>query len=130
MNAPRSGCPRQPPSLPRVADRSEERIASNILADRLRRLEKAGLVSRRDDPCLDNRILLMRQTKTAAVSRIPHFFFLRSALDVTEDRSPPVGFWEAEGPFVTINAVAFIHSKRLNPAVELFVIVQSNGLMF
>ena len=30
--------------------RSEERIASNILADRLTRLEKAGLVSRRDDP--------------------------------------------------------------------------------
>jgi DNA-binding HxlR family transcriptional regulator len=28
--------------------RSEERIASNILADRLTRLEKAGLVSRRD----------------------------------------------------------------------------------
>jgi DNA-binding HxlR family transcriptional regulator len=30
--------------------RSEERIASNILADRLTRLEKAGLVSRRDEP--------------------------------------------------------------------------------
>jgi DNA-binding HxlR family transcriptional regulator len=30
--------------------RSEEGIASNILADRLKRLEKAGLVSRRGDP--------------------------------------------------------------------------------
>jgi DNA-binding HxlR family transcriptional regulator len=30
--------------------RSEEGIASNILADRLKRLEKAGLVSRRRDP--------------------------------------------------------------------------------
>src|SRR5579885_1565888 len=30
--------------------RSEEGIASNVLADRLRRLEAAGLVSRRDDP--------------------------------------------------------------------------------
>ena len=29
---------------------SEERIASNVLADRLRRLESAGLISRRDDP--------------------------------------------------------------------------------
>ena len=29
---------------------SEEGIASNILADRLKRLEAAGLVSRRDDP--------------------------------------------------------------------------------
>ena len=78
MNAPRSGCPinltLEPPgdrwSLIVIRDlmfcnrrhfrelltRAEERIASNILADRLRRLEKAGLVSRRDDPCLDNRI--------------------------------------------------------------------------
>jgi DNA-binding HxlR family transcriptional regulator len=30
--------------------RSEERIASNILADRLARLEKAGVVSHRDGP--------------------------------------------------------------------------------
>ena len=30
--------------------RSEEGIASNILADRLKRLEAAGLVSQRDDP--------------------------------------------------------------------------------
>ena len=30
--------------------RSEEGIASNILADRLKRLEKARLISRRDDP--------------------------------------------------------------------------------
>jgi len=102
MNAPRSGCPINL-TLEALGDRwslivirdlmfgnrrhfrelltrSEERIASNILADRLRRLEKAGLVFRRDDPCLDNRILLMRQTKAAAVSRIPHFFFLHSAL--------------------------------------------------
>src|SRR5262245_44150286 len=83
MNAPRSGCPINL-TLEALGDRwslivirdgnrrhfrelltrSEERIASNILADRLTRLEKAGLVSRRDDPSLDNRILLMRQTKT------------------------------------------------------------------
>ena len=30
--------------------RSEERIASNILADRLKRLLKAGLLTKRDDP--------------------------------------------------------------------------------
>jgi HxlR-like helix-turn-helix protein len=67
MNAPRSGCPINL-TLKALGDRwslivirdlmfgnrrhfrelltrSEERIASNILADRLRRLEKAGLVS-------------------------------------------------------------------------------------
>ena len=72
MNAPRSGCPINL-TLETLGDRwslivirdlmfgnrrhfrelltrSEERIASNILADRLARLEKAGLVSRRDDP--------------------------------------------------------------------------------
>ena len=52
---------RQPPSLPRVADPVGGADSLDILADRLTRLEKAGLVSRRDDPCLDNRILLMTQ---------------------------------------------------------------------
>ena len=96
MNAPRSGCPINLPlealgdrwSLIVIRDlmfgnrrhfrelltRSEERIASNILADRLTRLEKAGLVSLRDDPCLDNRILLMRQTKTDRRRRIYRSF--------------------------------------------------------
>ena len=37
--------------------RSEERIASNILADRLTRLEKAGLVSRRDDPSHKQKVI-------------------------------------------------------------------------
>ena len=72
MNAHRSGCPINL-TLEMLGDRwslivirdlmfgnrhyfrelltkSEEGIASNILADRLRRLEKTGLVSRRDDP--------------------------------------------------------------------------------
>ena len=72
MNAHRSGCPINL-TLETLGDRwslivirdlmfgnrrhfrqllaqSEEGIASNILADRLRRLEDAGLVSRRDDP--------------------------------------------------------------------------------
>src|SRR5262245_25474772 len=72
VHAPRSGCPINPTlevlgdrwSLIVIRDlmsgnrrhlrglltRSDERIAPNILADRLARLEKAGLVSRRDDP--------------------------------------------------------------------------------
>ena len=72
MTAPRSGCPINL-TLETLGDRwslivirdlmfgnrrhfrelltqSEEGIASNILADRLKRLEKAGLLSRRDDP--------------------------------------------------------------------------------
>jgi DNA-binding HxlR family transcriptional regulator len=38
--------------------RSEERIASNIPADRLTRLEKAGLVSRRDDPSHKQKVII------------------------------------------------------------------------
>src|SRR6187397_2858623 len=79
MNGPRSGCPINLTlealgdrwSLIAISDlmfgnrrhfrelltRSEERIASNILADRLTRLEKAGLVSRRDDPSHKQKVI-------------------------------------------------------------------------
>ena len=100
MNAPRSGCPINL-TLEALGDRwslivirdlmfgnrrhfrelltrSEERIASNILADRLTRLEKAGLVSRRDDPCLDNRIALMRHQTRQRILALPHLKLLRS----------------------------------------------------
>jgi DNA-binding HxlR family transcriptional regulator len=79
MNAPRSGCPINL-TLEALGDRwslivirdlmfgnrrhfrelltrSEERIASNILADRLTRLEKAGLGSRRDDPSHKQKVI-------------------------------------------------------------------------
>ena len=72
MNAPRSGCPINL-TLEALGDRwslivirdlmfgnrrhfrelltrSEEKIASNILADRLKRLVAAGLLSKADDP--------------------------------------------------------------------------------
>ena len=41
---------RQPPAFPRAATKSEEGIASNILADRLKRLIEQGIVSKADDP--------------------------------------------------------------------------------
>ena len=79
MNAPRSGCPINL-TLETLGDRwslivirdlifgnrrhfrelltqSEEGIASNILANRLARLEKAGLVSRRDDPSHKQKVI-------------------------------------------------------------------------
>ena len=79
MNAPRSGCPINL-TLEALGDRwslivirdmmfgnrrhfrellagSQERIASNILADRLARLEEAGLVSRREDPSHKQKVL-------------------------------------------------------------------------
>ncbi|HET8936317.1 MAG TPA: helix-turn-helix domain-containing protein [Polyangiales bacterium] len=79
MKAPRSGCPINL-TLEALGDRwslivirdmmfgnrrhfrellagSEERIASNILADRLTRLEEAGLVSRREDPTHKQKVI-------------------------------------------------------------------------
>jgi DNA-binding HxlR family transcriptional regulator len=79
MNAPRSGCPINL-TLDALGDRwslivirdlmfgnrrhvrelltrSGERIASNILADGLTRLEKAGLISRRDDPSHKQKVI-------------------------------------------------------------------------
>lgn len=85
MNAPRSGCPIDP-TLEALRDRwnpivirdlmfgnrrhlresltqSEERIASHILTDRLTRPEKAGWLSRRDDP---NHKQTVRYSRTEA----------------------------------------------------------------
>jgi DNA-binding HxlR family transcriptional regulator len=79
MNASRSGCPINL-TLEALGDRwslivirdmmfgnrrhfrellsgSQERIASNILADRLTRLEEAGLVSRREDPSHKQKVI-------------------------------------------------------------------------
>jgi DNA-binding HxlR family transcriptional regulator len=79
MNAPRSGCPINL-TLEALGDRwslivirdlmfgnrrhfrelltrSEERIASNILSNRLMRLEEAGLVSRRVDPSHKQKVI-------------------------------------------------------------------------
>ena len=41
---------REPAAFSRAADQSEEGIASNILADRLKRLVEQGIVSKADDP--------------------------------------------------------------------------------
>jgi DNA-binding HxlR family transcriptional regulator len=53
--------------------RSEEGIASNILADRLTRLEKAGLVSRRDDPSHRQRVIYsLTEASIALVPLLAH----------------------------------------------------------
>ena len=53
--------------------RSEEGIASNILADRLKRLEAAGLVSRRDDPAHKQKaIYSLTEASIALVPLLAH----------------------------------------------------------
>jgi DNA-binding HxlR family transcriptional regulator len=95
MNGPRSGCPINL-TLEALGDRwslivirdlmfgnrrhfrelltrSEERIASNILADRLTRLEKAGLVSRRDDPSHNQKVIYsLTEASIALVPLLAH----------------------------------------------------------
>ncbi|WP_310539168.1 helix-turn-helix domain-containing protein [Phenylobacterium sp.] len=53
--------------------RSEEGIASNILANRLARLEKAGLVSRRDDPSHRQKVIYsLTEASIALVPLLAH----------------------------------------------------------
>ena len=53
--------------------RSEERIASNILADRLTRLEQAGLVSRRGDPSHKQKVIYsLTEASIALVPLLAH----------------------------------------------------------
>jgi DNA-binding HxlR family transcriptional regulator len=95
MKAPRSGCPINL-TLEALGDRwslivirdlmfgnrrhfrelltrSQERIASNILADRLSRLEKARLVSRRDDPSHKQKVIYsLTEASIALVPLLAH----------------------------------------------------------
>jgi DNA-binding HxlR family transcriptional regulator len=91
INAPRSGCPINL-TLEALGDRwslivirdmmfgnrrhfrelltgSQERIASNILADRLTRLEEGGLVSRREDPNHKQKVIY--SLTEAAIDLVP-----------------------------------------------------------
>ena len=53
--------------------RSEEQIASNILADRLKRLENAGLISRRDDPSHRQKVIYsLTEASIALVPLLAH----------------------------------------------------------
>jgi len=53
--------------------RSEEGLASNILAARLKRLEKAGLISRRDDPSHKQKaIYSLTESSIALVPLLAH----------------------------------------------------------
>ena len=89
MNAPRSGCPInltletlgdrwsliviRRRHFPELLTRSDERIASNIRADRLTRLENAGLASRRDDPSHKQKVIYsLTEASIALVPLVAH----------------------------------------------------------
>ena len=80
--------------------RSEERIASNILADRLKRLVAAGLLSRREDPA--HRQKAIYSLTEAAIQLVPLLAQMgawgRRHMPVSEELSVRAELLEEGGP--------------------------------
>jgi len=79
---------------------SEERIASNILADRLRRLQEEGVISRADDPTHKQKAIYSLTEK--GIELLPVFAMIgawgRKWLPVTEALSIRARLLEEGGP--------------------------------
>ena len=79
---------------------SEEGIASNILADRLRRLVAEEVISRRDDPSHKQKAIYSLTEK--GIARLPGFAMIgawgRKWLPVTEELSIRAALLEEGGP--------------------------------
>jgi len=67
-----------------------EGIASNILADRLRKLEAAGIVAKRSDPSDARRYIYRLSAKGIALAPVLVELVLWSARHETTDAPPPV----------------------------------------
>ena len=152
MNAPRSGCPINLTlevlgdrwSLIVIRDlmfgnrrhfrelltRSEERIASNILADRLTRLEKAGLVSRRDDPSHKQKVIYsLTEASIALVPLLAHMggWGLRHTL-ASKELSVRAKILEDGGPKLWsafMEELRHLHLKAPAPRGSVFSRLQS-----
>ena len=83
-----------------LLNESEERIASNILADRLKRLLAAGLVSKADDPSHRQKAIYSLTEK--AIQLVPLFAHMgawgRRHLPVTHELSVRAQLLEEGGP--------------------------------
>ena len=91
---------RQSPPFPRTARESEEGIASNILADRLKRLVEAGLLTRADDPSHKQKAIYSLTEK--AIQLVPLLAQMgawgRRHLPVTHELSVRAQLLEEGGP--------------------------------
>ncbi|MGK4002458.1 helix-turn-helix domain-containing protein [Sorangium sp. So ce1036] len=80
--------------------RSEERISSNILADRLRSLQEAGMITKTDDPTHKQKAVYSLTEK--AITLVPIFAHLgawgRRHLPVSEELSIRAQLLEEGGP--------------------------------
>lgn len=98
--------------------RSEEGIASNILADRLRTLVKAGLISNRDDPTHKQRTTYSLTER--AIELVPIFALLGGwgsrHLPVTEALSVRAKLLEAGGPALWERFMAELRAVHLDDA--------------
>ena len=105
--------------------KSEEGIASNILADRLRRLVEEGLVSKADDPSHKQKALY--SLTEMGIALVPVFAMMgawgRRFLPVTEDLSIRAELLEDGGPDMWeafMEELRAIHLGALKPARSVF----------
>ena len=110
--------------------RSEERIASNILADRLTRLEKAGLVSRRDDPSHKQKVIYsLAEASIALVPLLAHMgaWGLRHT-SASKELSVRAKILEDGGPKLWaefMEELRHLHLEALAPRRSVFSRLQS-----
>ncbi len=109
---------------------SEEGIASNILADRLRRLEDAGLVSRRDDPSHKQKAIY--SLTEAAIELVPLLAHMgswgRRHTPVSKELSVRAQILEEGGPRLWskfMDELRHIHLGAPRPKVSIFTRLQS-----
>lgn len=109
---------------------SEEGIASNVLADRLRRLEAAGLVSRRDDPSHKQKAIY--SLTEAAIDLVPLLAHMgawgRRHTLVSKELSVRAQLLEEGGPRLWskfMDELRHIHLGAPRPKVSVFARLQS-----
>ncbi|MEX2615135.1 MAG: helix-turn-helix domain-containing protein [Alphaproteobacteria bacterium] len=109
---------------------SEEGIASNILVDRLRRLEKAGLVTRRDDPSHKQKAIY--SLTEAAIELVPLLAHIgawgRRHTPVSKDLSVRAQVLEEGGPVLWsqfMKELQHLHLGAPRPKVSIFAQLQA-----
>lgn len=109
---------------------SEEGIASNVLADRLRRLEDAGLVTRRDDPSHKQKTIY--SLTEAAIELVPLLVYMgawgRRYTPVSKELSVRAQILEEGGPRLWskfMDELRHIHLGAPRPKVSVFARLQS-----
>jgi DNA-binding HxlR family transcriptional regulator len=108
-----------------LLNRSEEGIASNILADRLKRLVEAGLVSRGDDPTHKQKaIYSLTEPAIQLVPLLAHMgAWGRRHLPVSEELSIRAEILEAGGPELWaafMDELRHLHLGAPRPARSVF----------